>query len=63
MPYARLAGLVNLQMRYFFLKYTKYSCEKVPFCNLISLGNPLVLHCAALPWKESGNTDASHFSP
>jgi hypothetical protein len=48
-PRARLDGKSTLQMRYFFWQYTKYSGEKVPFCNALFLADPHTLNCAVLP--------------
>ena len=43
----------TLEMRYFFLKYTKYSCEKLPFSNEKSQAESSPPICAVLLLNHS----------
>ena len=38
-------------MRYFFLPYTKYACEKLPFFDEKSQAESSPLICSVLPWE------------
>ena len=46
---ATFSGAFTLEIRYFFLKYTKYSCEKLPFSDDKSLAESSLSIYAVLP--------------